>query len=377
MRRSKGSVLLGALMMVSILLMILVGVDTSVQGGGGLMQMVSSEHLWVHRDYANTTAINLAEAGLDQSLDDIAKNWSNGTSYNKTENFSAGSYTAKTIASTSDAYTLESTGTVTQYGVTVSRKVRLTVNKGTGNDTPHAILANGNVNLKRASAAIYASPTIAIHTNGNFLYQGSVGLYAQGGASYAGVTASGNIVANGSLAASEQKARVESEALPSVDFNNLKTDAQTNGSYKNVNWDVWGVTIGCEGVTYVKGNLTLHGDVKVKGTLVVEGNVSIDGTLKPYDSTKNLELITKGNVDFKDRGASSSGPELIANVYCEGNFKMSPGSPWIKGSVVATGNMEFTADNAGSFRLDYVASPANSKLSQGSGVTPSDWKEVY
>lgn len=372
----KGSVLLGSLIMVTLLSMVLIGVDTKNQGGAGFMQVVTSEHSWIHRDYLNASAINLAEAGLDIALDDIAKNWSNGTGYSKTETLDTGSCTVRTAASTSTTYTLEATGTASQAGTTILRKVQLKVKKGSNNDTPHAILTSGNVNFKRASVAIYGAPTIAVHTNGNFQFRGSVGLYAEGGTSYAGVTASGNIQANGSLAASEQTSGAESVPLPSADFDSLKTEATSGGQVINGNYSLTGGTIGCEGITYVKGNLKLEGNVTAKGYLVVEGNVDIKGTLKPALVGQYPEIIVKGNVDIDDQNASSSAHEIGAHFYCTGNFKLRPGSPWLKGSVIADGNLEPTADNAGSIRMDYIANP-NSKLTKGTGITPSDWKEVY
>ncbi len=364
--------------MVTLLSMVLIGIDTKNQGGAGFMQVVNSEHSWVQRDYSNTAALNLAEAGLEAALDDIAKSWSSGSGYTKTETLATGTYTVQTIASTSSTYTLEAAGTVSQLDTSISRAIQLKVNKGTGGASgPYAILSGGNTNLKKSSTAIYSAPSTALHSNGNFEFDGSLAVYTvnqYGQAVYAGITASGNIKAKGSLASSGTTENAPTVSLPTADYTQLKSEAAT---VINGNYDVEGGSIGASNaVTYITGNLDLEGNVTAQGTIVVEGNVDIEGTVKP-PSGGSLEIISKGNVDFDDDGASSASAELVANVYCEGNFKLRPGSPWIKGKVIASGNIEFTDANAGSLRIDYSANAA-SQLTSGSGTpTVEDWKEVY
>lgn len=366
--KNKGSVLLGSLMMVTVISMVLIGIDTNNQGGSGFMQVVTSEHSWVQRDYANAAAVNLAEAGLEKALDEIAKNWSNGSGYSHTESFSIGSYSVQTIVSTASTYTLKSTGTVSQYGSgTITRKIQLTVNKGTGGGGNYAALSGGNFELGRSSTAMYNTPAIAIHTNGNLEMEGSLAVYAAAGG-YAGITASGNIETEGSVAASEVTPNAESVSLPTANFSELQSEAS---EVINGNLEIEGGSIGSSGaVTYIKGNLEAEGNITGRGTIVVEGNVELEGTIKP-PTGETLEIITKGNFEFED---VSSGIDIEANVYCEGNLELSSGSPWLKGAATAKGNWEF---GGGSLRIDYQAA-TNSKLISGSGTpTVSDWKEVY
>ena len=361
-------------MMLAVLSMLLIGVDTTNEGGGGLIQLVSSEHSWVQRDYANVAALNLAEAGLERALDEISQTWSQGTSYNKTETFSTGSYTIQTVGSTASSYTLEATGTAAVRNGTIIRRVRLTLNKE-GVEAPYIILADGNLDLKKATATLTGvSPTV-LHSNHNFQLDGSVTVYTKNGAGeivLGGVTASGNINNNGTLTSSGATANIPLVVLQTVNFDQLKSEAATNvdGNYK-----VNGGSVGsANAVTYIDGNLTLQGNVTAKGTIVVDGNVDIEGTVKP-PAGETLEIISKGNVDFDDQNASSNSAELVASIYCEGNFKLRPGSPWIKGFIIATGNMEFTSANAGSLTIDYQANE-NSRLTTVK-TSVADWQEVY
>ncbi|GEM_PF-2824504 len=373
MNKRRGSVLLGSLMLVTLLSMILIGVDTQNQGGG-LMQVINSEQNWVQRDYANVTALNLAEAGLERALDQISANWVSGNGYSQSETFSVGSYSVQTIGSTSSSYTLEATGSALLNDSIVTRKVRLTLIKEGVND-PYTILSKGNLNFKKADVTINGASDVVLHTNGNFHYDGSVAVYtkdASGQAVSGNITASGNVQGNGTLTSGTATANASNVALPTVNFDQLKTEAtqQINGNYT-----VNGGTLGSTGaVTYVDGNLTLDGSVTAKGIIVVDGNVDVTGNVKP-PSGETLEIISKGNFDFDDQGNSSASAELVASVYCEGNFKLRPGSPWIEGFVIATGNTEFTSANAGSLRMDYQENP-NSKLTTVK-TSIADWQEIH
>lgn len=374
MRNARGSVLLGSLMMLTLLSMILIGVDTQNQGGGGLMQLVNSEHTWVQRDYANVTALNLTEAGLEKALDDISVNWASGSGYNRSETFAVGSYSVQTIAATSSSYTLEAAGSALLNDNTLTRKVRLTLIKEGVND-PYTILTNGSLNFKKAGVTINGASDVVFHTNGNFHYDGAVAVYTEdesGQTVYGDITASGNIDGNGTLASGTATANSPTVTLPTVNFDQLKTDAATQ---INGNYSVSGGSLGSSGViTYVDGNLTLDGSVTAKGIIVVDGNVDVTGSVKP-PSGETLEIISKGNFDFDDQGNSSVSAELVASVYCEGNFKLRPGSPWIEGFVIATGNMEFTSANAGSLRMDYQENP-DSKLTTVK-TSIADWQEIH
>ena len=378
-KTKEGSVLLSTLVFITFLSMVLIGVDTQVGGGGGLMQVVTSEHQWVQRDYLNAVAVNLAEAGLERALDDISASWASGASYNQTESLGSGSYTVKTVASTGTTYTLQSTGTTNQLigGQVLDRKLEAVATKGSSG-VPYAILSSGNVNFKATTVGIYGAPTFAVHTNGNFLHQGDVSLYTDNGTTYAGVSASGSINATGggSLSVSEQQSGVNSATLPSTDFTGYEAEASSSGTIVNGNYTVNGGNIGCNGITYIKGNLKLSGNVITRGTLVVEGNVDIKGTLKPNAGSEPTEIIADGNVDINDNGASSATPEIEANIYSAGNVKLWPGTPWIKGSIVAEGNFEFTNANGGTLRIDYQAH-SNSKLITQTTVTVSKWREAY
>lgn len=374
MSKRQGSVLLGTVMMLTLLSMILIGVDTQNQGGGGLMQVVNSEHSWVQRDYTNVTALNLAEAGLDRALDQISANWSSGNGYSQGETFSVGSYSVQTVGSDSSSYTLEAAGSALLNDSVVTRKVRLTLIKEGVND-PYTILTQGNLNLKKANVTINGVSDGVLHTNGNFHYDGAVAVYTEdesGQAIPGEITASGNVEGNGTLTSGTATANASNVTLPTVNFDQLRTEAtqQIDGNY-NVN----GGTLGSTGaVTYVDGNLTLDGSVTAKGIIVVDGNVDVTGSVKP-PSGETLEIISKGNFDFDDQGNSSASAELVASIYCEGNFKLRPGSPWIEGFVIATGNTEFTSANAGSLRMDYQENP-NSKLTTVR-TSVADWQEVY
>lgn len=360
--------------MLTLLSMILIGVDTQNQGGSGFMQMINAEHGWVQRDYANVTALNLAEAGLEKALDDISSNWAGGNGYSRSETFTMGSYSVQTVGTTSSSYTLEATGSALLNDNTVTRKVRLTLIKE-GVEDPYTILTNGNLNFKKASVTINGASDVVFHTNGNFHYDGAVAVYTEdesGQAIYGDITASGNIEGNGTLASGTATANSPTMTLPTVNFDQLKTDAATQ---IDGNYTVNGGSLGSNGaITYVDGNLTLNGSVTAKGTIVVDGNVDITGSVKPL-SGETLEIISKGNVDFDDQGNGSAGPELAASIYCEGNFKLRPGSPWIEGFVIATGNMEFTSANAGSLRMDYQEN-TNSQLTTVK-TSIADWQEIY
>ena len=374
MKNSRGSVLLASVTTLALLSILLIGVDTSSQGGSGFLQMIDSEHQWVQRDYASITALNLAEAGLERALDDIAQTWSSGTSYSKTETFSAGSYAVQTVSSTSSSYTLEATGTASLRDGNLARRARLTIHKE-GADTPYVILTNGNQNFKKATTTINGISSTVLHANGNFQLQGTVSVYTQNEAGetvLGGVSASGEINNNGTLNSSEAVGGASTATLPTVNFDQLKSDASStiDGNYK-----VTGGTLGSSNViTYIDGNLTLDGNITGKGTIVVDGNVDIKGTLRPA-SGETLEVISKGNVDFDDQNASSATAELSASIYAEGNFKLRPGSPWIEGFIIATGNMEFTSANAGTLRMDYKEN-TNSKLTTVK-TSVADWQEIY
>lgn len=374
MINSRGSVLLASVTALAILSMLLIGVDTANHGAGGFMQVIDSEHQWVQRDYANIAALNLAEAGLERALDDISQTWSSGSNYSKTETFNAGSYIVQTINATSSSYTLEAAGSAAIRDSIVTRKIRLTLNKE-GVDTPYVILTKGNLNLKKANATLQGISSTVLHANGNFQYEGDISVYTEnefGETVLGGVNASGHINGNGTLNSSEANANMPTVALPTVNFDQLKTEASSS---IDGNYEVNGGTLGsANSITYVDGNLTLEGNVTAKGTIVVDGNVDIQGTVKPPNG-ETLEIISKGNVDFDDQGVSSSGPELIASIYAEGNFKLRPGSPWIEGFIIATGNMEFTSANAGTLKIDYKEN-ANSKLTTVK-TSVADWQEVY
>lgn len=373
MRNSKGSVLLGAVIMISILAMILVGVDTNAQGGSGLMSMVSSEHSWVQRDYANTAAINLAEAGLEKALDDIATSWSNGTTYNQSETFTnVGSYTVQTISSTASSYTLKATGTVSVLGNAITRDVQITVNKGNSGSSPYAIVSGGNMEFDNSASVLYQTPAVGLYANGNFEMTGAMAVYTvnqSGQTVFAGVTASGDIEVNGALAANPKTENAPQATLPSVDFAALLTQSSNT---INGNLEQSGGSLGANNtVTYIKGNLELNGNVTAAGTIVVDGNVEVDGTIKPANG-QYLEILTKGNFEYDDPGISLQ-PELVATVYAQGNVELDSGSPWIKGAVIASGNFEF---EGGALVLTYQANP-NTKISYSGGTTVQDWKEIY
>ncbi len=372
-RERRGGALLGSLMLITVLSMILIGVDTQVGGGGGLMQVVTSEHQWVQRDYLNAAAANLAEAGLEQAMDDLASHWSSGLTYNKTASLGLGAYTVKTIASTADTYTLSASGSISTGMIALDRTLQAVVKKQV---IPYTILTSGNVNFKKSTVVIYDAPTIAIHTNHNFLYEGTVSLYTDQGTSLAGVTATGSIIDNGDLTASTQTSGAAEVILPTADFNLYETEAVSAGGVIHGNYTAVGGNLGGSGITYIDGNLTIKGNVTAQGTLVVEGNVDIKGTLKPA-AGQSIEVIAKGNVDIDDNGASSASPEIVASIYCEGNLKLWPGSPWIKGTLIAnSGNLEFTAADSGTLRLDYKANP-NTRLITQNSISVLDWREVY
>ncbi len=374
MNKQRGSVLLGSVMLLTLLSMVLIGLDTQNQGGSGFMQVVNSEHTWVQRDYTNVTALNLAEAGLEKALDDISTNWPSGAGYTQSETFTIGSYTVQTIDSTSSSYTLEAIGSAFLNDSVVTRKVRLTLTKE-GVEDPYTILTNGNLNFKKASVTINGTSDVVFHTNGNFHYDGAVAVYTEdesGQTIYGDITSSGNIDGNGTLASGTATAHSPNVTLPTINFDQLKTDSVTQ---IDGNYSVNGGSLGSSGaITYIDGNLTFDGSVTAKGTIVVDGNLDITGSVNP-PSGETLEIITKGNVDFDDQGNSSADPELVASVYCEGNFKLRPGSPWIEGFIIATGNLEFTSANAGTLQIDYKEN-ANSQLTTFK-TSIADWQEVY
>lgn len=337
----------------------------------------------VRRQCDSTKAFYIAEAGLEFACKSLKENWDGYTTglprYDVFSQYlEIGSFTVDIENEPpEDTIRVISTGTVGGAERTVEEVIKGTVGGLPGYD--FAALAAGNFFLEGSGSIenqdVYVNGNFEVHSpdavkGGDVYTKGNVTLL-DGGSVTGNVNANGNItVYAGSTitgdATSKQtvtndgtitgtitsgaspdpvdeaalQAKVDSYRLSIEDWDNYKTQAQTEGNYHEGTFYPNG---NYTGIHYVDGTLVIDIDSNVSSTatFVVDGNVDFAGgsvDLNPAPGC-DYSFIIKGNVE----SPTATSGTLRGVIYCEGNFEVSSDIT-LEGAVLCFGNLHGSGD---------------------------------